>query len=98
MLRSRVVQLEAAAERRLRQEVAEVVAEVEGVSVVEVLSGDDVEAEDLEAVVRAFPGSQVDVAEMTRFLAARVGLTAEETEEAAEKAGRVLELLRERNR
>ena len=94
-LRHRVINLEAEAERRWEQSIAERLAVIDGTSVAEQLAWlaeTRAERADLE---RTYRGRRVSVAEIVRELAADAGLDEHETAQAIAEAERCLERLRE---
>jgi len=87
-LSARLTRLEASATRRKRQRVAEAVAELEGVSPEEAFEWTEVDPDDQAAALQRFGNGLVDVGELARWMAARHGLTAQETSEAVSWAER----------
>ena len=69
---------------------------MEGVSVEEAFAWTEVDPDDKAATARRCGGGLVDVGELTRWLAGRRGLTAQETTEAIGRAERVFAQLQER--
>jgi len=95
-LANRLARLEAERTRRRRLRVAEVLAEMEGVSVEEAFAWTEVDPDDKAATAQRFGSGLVDVGELTRFLAERHVLTREETTQAIGQAERCVAQLQER--
>ena len=92
-LRHRVTTLEAQAERRWEQSIAERLAVIDGTSVAEWLVWLAETRPARAAVVRSCSGRSVVVSEIVRQMAAEAGLSEAETEQAIAEAERVLHLL-----
>ncbi len=97
-LRHRVINLEAEAERRWEQSIAERLAVIDGTSVAEQLAWLAETRAERAAAVRSCSGRSVAVSEIVRQMAADAGLDEAETAEAVREAERVLRRLREGNR
>ena len=92
-LSNRVINLEAQAERRWEQGIAERLATIEGVPVAEVLGWlAETRAERAEKV-RASRGRRFVLSDVVRGMAEEAGLDEHETEQAIAEAERVLHLL-----
>ena len=95
-LASRLARLETERTRRRRLHIAEALAAREGVSLEEAHEWTFVDSDDKAAALERFGRGLVDVGAVTRWLAERHGLTAEETAEAVAEAERVAALLEQR--
>ena len=85
-LANRLARLEAERTRRRRLRVAEILVEMERVSIEEAFVWTAVDPDDQAATVQRFGRGPVDVGELMRFLAERHGFTEEETAAAAAQA------------
>jgi predicted Fe-S protein YdhL (DUF1289 family) len=94
----RVITLEAQAERRWEQSIAERLATIDGTSVAEQLAWLAETRGERAAVVRSCSGRSVAVSEIVRQMAAEAGLSEAETAAATLEAERVLRRLREGDR
>ena len=95
-LTSRLVRLETERTRRRRLRVAEVLAEMERVSVAEAFARTFVDPADQAGLLARFGRGLVDVGALTGFLAGRHGLTDQETAQAVGQAERCLAQLQAR--
>jgi len=96
-LQPRLVKIETERTHRRRLRVAAVLAPMERISVEQAFERTAVDPADRAAMLARFGREHVDVGAVTRFLAARHGLTTEETAEAVAQAERVAAQLQARD-